>query len=275
MVSVVHRPLSAADLQPAAPLRCLIGPVFVLDTVDSTNAFLLARAAEVGDGAIAVAEYQTAGRGRLGRRWEAPRGAAVLLSALLHVAGDDPLVTLAALLGAVAICEAVEAVTACHPTVRWPNDVVLGGRKVGGVLAETRALGNGTGGAGVGRALVIGVGVNCWQQRGHFAGVLAEKATSLEAETPERVERAALAGHVVGSLDRWLSVVRTAPDGAARLRDAWRARCADLGTRVTLEHDGRTWSGTLLDIADDADVIVQLDQGGRRHFAAATTTRVW
>jgi len=270
MATNVHRPLNAAALRPAAPLRCLRGPVFTLDTVDSTNAFLLARAGELADGSLAVAEYQTAGRGRLGRRWEAPRGAAVLLSVLLHEPADSPLLTLAALLGAVAACEAVAAQTDCHPAVRWPNDIVLAGRKLGGVLAETR-----TGPEPRARALVLGVGLNCWQQHGHFAGALADKATSLETAADTPVDRAALARALVASLDRWLTSVRGTADGPAHLRDAWRAFCADLGTRITLEHDGRTWFGTLVDITDDADLIVQLDEGGRRHFAAATTTRFW
>ncbi|MCK4341676.1 MAG: biotin--[acetyl-CoA-carboxylase] ligase [Phycisphaerae bacterium] len=263
-----QRPLTVDDLLPHGPLGRLGGRVFVHETLDSTNAFLLGRAADAGDGAVAGAEYQTAGRGRLGRRWEAPRGAAILLSVLLHEAADSPVLTHGALLGAVAACEAIEAATDCSPGVRWPNDIMLNRRKLGGVLAESCTHADG-------RAVVIGVGLNCLQQRGHFKGELADKATSLECESHQPVDRAALAAGLLARLDDWLASSAQEPRDWAALRAAWRARCEDVGTRVTLEHDGHVFTGTALDISDTGDVIVELDQGGRRHFAAATTTRVW
>jgi BirA family biotin operon repressor/biotin-[acetyl-CoA-carboxylase] ligase len=243
--------------------------VFVHDTIDSTNRFLLEQAATLGDGAVASAEYQTAGRGRLGRRWLAPRGSSVLLSVLLLESADSPLLAQGALLASLAACEAVEAATDCSPTVRWPNDVMVAGRKVGGVLAESCLLG-----CHATRAVVIGVGINCLQQRGHFADELARTATSLESESARAVNRASVASGLLARLDHWLRVTVEQLDGWTQVRSAWRARCQDQGTRVTLEHDGRTFAGTALDISDDGDLVVELDQGARRAFTAATTTRV-
>lgn len=261
-----QRPLTESDLLPQGPLRRLGRRVFVRDTVDSTNALLLREAPRAGDGALAWAEVQTAGRGRLGRRWEAPRGSSILLSALLLEPPDSPLLAWAALLGAVAACEAVEATTDCTPSVRWPNDIVLEGRKLGGILAESCPLGDRS-------ALVIGVGLNCLQQPGHFPPALIHTATSLECATIQPVQRAAVAAALVAHLDAWLLRAGREPGRGSDLRAAWRARCADLGTRLTLEQNGRRFTGTLLDISSHADLILQLDQGGRRHFDAATTTR--
>lgn len=267
MATNPHRPLTSADLLPAGPLRRLGTRVFTHETIDSTNEYLLEHAAEAGDGAIAWAEFQTAGRGRLGHKWTAPRNSSVLLSILLHEPPTSPLLTLGTLLGAVAVCEAVEAASDCQPTLRWPNDVMAGGRKLGGVLAESCPL-------GPRRALVIGVGLNCLQQPGHFAGELAIKATSLECSACRPVDRAGLAAALLQSLDGWL--VRVAePAGAEQLRAAWRGRCADFGSRATLHHDGRPFAGTVLDVTEAGDLIVQLDEGGRRRFVAATTTRAW
>jgi BirA family transcriptional regulator, biotin operon repressor / biotin---[acetyl-CoA-carboxylase] ligase len=263
-----HRPLTAEDLLPHGPLRRLGRQVYVQATVDSTNAFLLERAGQLEDGALACAEFQSAGRGRLGRRWEAPRGAAVLLSVLLHEPADAPVLTRGAMLGCVAACEAVEAATDCTPTIRWPNDIALGAGKLGGVLTETRVCDGG-------RAVVIGIGLNCLQQAGHFKGDLAAKAVPLDMVSTQPVSRAAAARGLVAALDRWLSRVAEAPEGWAALAGAWRRRCDDFGQRVTLEHDGRVIAGTALEVTADGELVVQPEQGRRRSFSAATTTRVW
>lgn len=264
----MHGPLREIDLLPNGALRRIGHQVRLLDTVDSTNALLLGRAAELGDGAVVHAEFQSAGRGRLGRRWVAPRGSSIMLSVLLIEPAGSPLLEVGALLGTLAACEAVDQTTDCRPAVRWPNDLVLAGCKLGGVLAEVATLNER-------RALVIGVGINCLQQRGHFAGELSDKATSLECASESAIQRAPIAAALLRRLDAWLHVGAARSDGWHCLRTAWRDRCADLGMRVTLEQDTRTYTGTVLDIADAGDLVVELDQGGRRHFAAATTTRVW
>jgi BirA family biotin operon repressor/biotin-[acetyl-CoA-carboxylase] ligase len=140
---------------------------------------------------------------------------------------------------------------------------------VGGVLAESCSLPERSG-----RAVVIGAGINCLQQRGHFTDELARIATSLECESAEPVNRASVAAGLLARLDHWLRVAVEQPDGWTRVRSAWRVRCQDTGARVTLEHDGRTFTGTALDISEEGDLVVELDQGGRRAFAGTTTARV-
>jgi len=283
VISIVDRPgsLTADDLLSRGPLRRLGRRVLVFDTIDSTNGLLLERAAEFGDGTVAHAELQTAGRGRLGRRWDAPRGSSILLSVLLIEPPESPLLSHGALLGAVSACEAIEEHTECEPLIRWPNDVVVGGRKLGGVLAESSLLASvpnddaARGPASWPRAVVIGLGIDCLQQPGHFRDDLQDKATSLYQESRQPVRRAPLAAGLIASIDNWLDRLARDGDGWSALRTAWRARCADVGARVNLEHDGRSFSGTAIDISDEGDLIVQLDQGGRRHFGSATTTRAW
>lgn len=278
-MSIEHRPVTSSDLLPAGPLRRIGRQVFLHETIESTNQFLLERAGELVDGAVAWAEFQTAGRGRLGRRWDAPRGAAVLVSVLLHEAADSPVVTHGSLLGTVAACEGIGGATECMPVVRWPNDILLGGRKVGGVLVESSGRVTANGGqqrdtaSGGGRAIVLGIGVNCLQQSGHFTGALGDTATSLERESSSPVSRARVAAKILLQIDDWLARCAGGSEGWGELRAAWRARCEDLGRRVSLEHDGRVFAGTVLDISDAGDIVVELDRGGRRCFAAATTTR--
>jgi BirA family biotin operon repressor/biotin-[acetyl-CoA-carboxylase] ligase len=235
----------------------------MLGEMDSTNAFLL-RDSNAPDGAVVHAEFQSAGRGRLGRRWLAPRGSSVMLSALLREPAGSGLLELAPRLGAVAACEAIESGAGLRPAVRWPNDLALGGRKLAGVLVEAAAAD-----AGASR-IVIGVGINCLQQRGHFSGELADRATSLEIESPRPVFRERVARALVERLDELLSA--TPP---VEVRRRWRERCQDVGQAIMLRHDGRTFCGTVLDIYDSGALLVELEDGQRRKFEAATTTRVW
>jgi BirA family biotin operon repressor/biotin-[acetyl-CoA-carboxylase] ligase len=270
-----HQPLSVNDLLPRGPLRRLGGRAHMHDTIDSTNAFLLREAQTAGDGAVAHAELQTAGRGRLGRRWEAPRGSSVTLSVLLLEPDNSPLLALGSLLGALAACEAIEASTDCAPAVRWPNDVVIGGRKLGGVLTESCVVpASGRAAPGARRAVVIGVGINCLQQRGHFKGDLARTATSLECESHHPVPRGTVAAGLLERLDHWINI-GPQPDGWRQMRLDWRQRCNDFGTQVRLEQDARVFAGTVLEVDEQGDLVVELHQGGRRHFASTTTTRLW
>jgi BirA family biotin operon repressor/biotin-[acetyl-CoA-carboxylase] ligase len=283
----MHRPLTEKDLFPNGPLNRLGRQVLVLDQADSTNAVLLAQAAALADGTVAVADYQTAGRGRHGRRWTAPRGSSILLSLLLIESGDSPLslggssrettptVPHAAMLTALAACEAIDACTDCQPALRWPNDLALGGKKLGGVLAESTPIGPATPARPRARALVIGVGINCLQQPGHFQGELADKATSLEIESAQPIRRAALARELLRQIDARLVACARESRGWEQVRTAWKSRCDDLGARVTLQDGGQPFTGTVLDITADGDLLVQLDRGGRRHFGSATTTRLW
>ena len=268
----MHVPFEPAALFPEGPIGRLGHFVRAFDDLDSTNAWLLARSADLPDGAVVTAECQSAGRGRFNRRWIAPRGSSILLSVLLHEPERSPVLAGATLLAATAAAEAVEQETACRVTLHWPNDLVASGRKLGGVLAESKRIPPVAGVAR--RSLVIGIGINCLQQRGHFAPELAEIATSLEIECPEPVHRLDVARALLARIEAWLQDLTHASDGATRLVQEWTNRCSDLGARIILEEDGRRYAGTVLEIAADGELIVQIDEGGRRRFEPATTTRI-
>ena len=212
-----HR-LSETELLADGPLARLASRVFTFDEIDSTNAFLLARADELPDGAIAAAEFQSAGRGRQGRQWTAPRGSSVMLSVLLIEPGDSVLLTRATMLASLAACEALDACTDQQVGLRWPNDLVLRGRKLGGVLAESTTLPPNRG------AMVVGIGINCLQQRGHFDNGLAQKATSLEIESVLAIDRPAIAARLVARLDDRLTRLARGGGQAAELAfTCWRS----------------------------------------------------
>ena len=216
------------------------------------------------DGLVVFAEYQSAGRGRFGRTWHAPRGAGLLCSIVVidrrnELAGGE-----IALLAAVAACDAIRVCTNVSPVIKWPNDLLVGGRKLGGILVESRPHG------GQCRAFVVGIGINCLQQRGHLHAALAVTATSLELECAGPVDRSMLAGSLLEELDRWLRAPREWSYDV--LRREWLARSEPLGQRVALEHAGNRYTGSMIDVDPAGRLVVQLDDGSVRIFGAATTT---
>jgi BirA family biotin operon repressor/biotin-[acetyl-CoA-carboxylase] ligase len=219
-----------------------------LATVDSTQeaAFALASAG-APDGAAVVADTQTAGRGRRGRRWHDEAGTSLLVSVMLRPGlppGLRPLLSYAA---AVAVVETLRTV-GLDARVKWPNDVLVGGRKIAGILLEARE--------GV---VVVGVGLNVNQRR--FPPALAGRATSVALETGRAADRGALLATLLDALDRWRA--RLEQEGFAPVRERWCVVSDTLGRGVRV--DGTT--GVAVDL-DAAGALVVDGEGGRRRVLA-------
>ena len=207
----------------------------------SSNADLLAAAgAGAAEGTVLVAEAQTAGRGRLGRRWASPPRAGLTFSVLLRPDGvPAALLGWLPLLAGVAATASVYAVTAVDATLKWPNDVLVGQRKLGGILAER-----------TGAAVVVGIGINVWQARADLPPDSAATSLALVAGAgvtgqagvggPGLRER--LLASLLGELGRWYESWRNqASPGdadACGLRQEYVRRCATLGREVTVTMPG-------------------------------------
>ncbi len=186
--------------------------------IGSTNDRGLAWLAEgASSGSVIVADEQTQGRGRLGRVWYAPPGTALMLSYLLYPSSDD--LPFAGMMGALAVCETVEALGA-QAGIKWPNDVQIDGRKLCGVLPEASWQDGRLIGA------LIGIGLNV---RIDFTGTPFEQtAISLETAVGQ-VDRIEVLIRLLDRLDYWSA--RLSSDD---LFDAWRDRLVMLGRRVTI-----------------------------------------
>lgn len=184
---------------------------------DSTNerAKRLA-AAGAKHGTLVTADAQTAGRGRQGRSWRAPRGSALLMSLILRRLFPHHAVL--PLTAAVAVCEACESVAPVECRIKWPNDVWIGDRKLAGVLVEGRPQE---------RWAVVGVGLNVTAGRLEFPWDLRDTATSLSAETGARPDRESVLRALLEVLERRLD------DDVDDVIAAWRARDALRGERVS------------------------------------------
>jgi len=143
------------------------------------------------EGTVAVAEEQSEGRGRLGRSWQAPAGTSVLVSVLLRPPIESARLPELSLVAGGAVAQAIAAVTGINPAIKFPNDVLVGGRKVAGILAESSD----------GR-VVLGIGVNANQTREQLPAGAQTEPTSLRLELGEPVDRATLLSAILLQLER-------------------------------------------------------------------------
>ncbi|MGH2699362.1 MAG: biotin--[acetyl-CoA-carboxylase] ligase [Actinomycetota bacterium] len=263
----------ASDLSDEILERALLGRFGryrrVYDSIDSTNLEALRWAAEQGaaEGSLVVADTQTAGRGRWGRSWLSQPGAGLLFSVVLRPSSVEPgLLTTA---GGLAVARAIEVTSGLRATLKWPNDVLIGERKVSGVLVEATSAGHAT------NAVVLGAGINLHARREERPAEIAESATSIAQELDSagggRVPpRAELLGSVLGELEALYAALST-NTGRAELIEEAGVRSSILGRGVTVRFaDGSSIEGVAAALAEDGALL--LDDG--RTVAAGEIERL-
>lgn len=234
----------------------------IRDEVGSTQdlAFLLAEHG-APDGSVAAADRQVRGRGRLGRAWESPAGAGLLASMVLRPPAappTSPMLLVAAT--AVAVAEAVERVAGVRALLRWPNDLLVGDRKLAGILVETRDF------EPAAPLFVLGVGVNVAQEAADFPAEIRAEATSLRIESGRAPDRGDLLAAVIEGIDAWRG--RLARGDGAAVEEAYRARAAYLGRPVTALEGSERRDGVLESVSPSAGVVLRGSDGARRTLRA-------
>lgn len=232
-----------------------------LPRVDSTQTTIFDLAAQgAPDRTVVVADYQAAGRGRRGRAWDAPPGTSLLMSILVRPRSGPERWGGYSLVSALAVADALSRLAELAPRLKWPNDVLVRGRKIAGILLESRMPAAGAGGAVAGGVIAVGIGVNLAQRA--FPAALAMRATSVALETGRGgVDRDATLTAVLGAFDDWRA--RLERDGLTPIRARWLALADTIGRRVSV--DGIT--GVAVDL--DIDGALVLQDGERRHRVVA------
>ena len=222
-----------------------------LDEVDSTNTYVSDRARHgAAAGLVAVADHQTAGRGRLDRRWESPPGANLLASVLLRPACGAEEVHLCAGAVALAGADACEAVAGVSPVLKWPNDLLLDGAKLAGVLAEAEFAGSSL------TAVVVGIGLNvAWPGPPEAGGTCLDDMT-------QPVDRQALLDSLLNALGPRCAQLEGAA-GRRALADEVRSRCGTLGQQVRVTLAGEEITGRASAIDDSGRLVVDTASGPR------------
>ena len=217
---------------------------------------------KANDGLAVFAQQQSAGRGRGGNKWLSPKGQSILCSILLLNESCKPeMLTLTA---AVAIAEAIGRCGNKQAKIKWPNDILINDKKIAGILVESKHAKNNFN-------YVIGIGVNCHQKTDSFPPELRHAATSIDIESKTTCDMLSLAKRLLVSLDEWL--IEAKRDGVAILA-RWLQLSTQLGRRVTLQYNRRSFTGRVLGIDPQEGLIVQLEGGGVRMFPAAHTAIV-
>ena len=231
---------------------------FVFDTIDSTNACArILGDAGTAEGAVVVADFQTSGRGRLGRTWIAEPGESLLLSVLLRPRIPIANAGLLTLFASVGIARAIERHIGEPVECKWPNDLLLRGKKVCGILLECLFQQSEVSYA------VIGAGINVNQRA--FPKEISPKGTSLAIETGKSFDRRKVLQTVLSDLDTLYPPVQHGDFDA--IVPEWIKRCKMFGKPVTVQQHGHTMSGIARRLNHDAGLVIETGTGLQTVYA--------
>ena len=214
--------------------------------------------AGAGSGWLTITDFQRRGRGRQGRTWDAPPARALLFSALLRSPVATP--SLVPLLAGQAVAQGIEDATGLLTELKWPNDVLAGGRKLAGILCERPS----------GSLVIVGVGANVNQSAEELT--LESPATSIAVALGEPVSREAVMIALLNAFDTiW---ERAAREGSAWIVPAWRSRSLMLGREVTFNLGGIQQAGVAEDISDDGALVIRAADGRLTRLSAGDVHEV-
>ncbi len=233
--------------------------------VESTNTLAL-QLAEDGaeDGTLVLSEAQKHGRGRMGRSWISQPESGIYLSLILRphfVPMKAPYITF---ISAIAVVEALEHTLGLRPKIKWPNDVMLHGKKIAGILTELRAEMEEI------HYVVVGIGINVSNTR--FPRDLREKVTCITLETRETFSRIQIVQNLLRSFEKWYQIILS--DDYERAYIRWRGYSCTEGNRVEVNLGESILQGTAIHLGEDGSMYVQLDSGEERQVLAGDVTMV-
>ncbi len=236
--------------------------LFVFESIDSTNT-CVKTLAEVGnpEGTVVVADFQTAGRGRLGRSWISEPGANLLFSVLLRPSIRKEAAGQLTFYSAVFIARALERVTQHPMECKWPNDVLLKGKKCCGILLENSIQQDRI------DFSVVGIGINVNQAS--FPEDVRDRATSLFLEFEHNFDRAALLQVMLQEADTLLPCVHRGE--LVQIMDEWNSRCRMFGKPVTLVHGDERVTGTAQGLDPEGGLIIKTPTGDVTYYAGDVT----
>ena len=256
-----YRLLSSPDLLHADDLLSRLGKtkvigrdIRVFEQTTSTND-VIERLARDGakEGVVVFAESQTRGRGRLGRKWMSPTRKGLWFSILLRPELRPPQTTQLTVATATALRRTIESETGLKPEIKWPNDILIGGRKVAGILTELNAELDRV------RYIILGIGVDVNMSAADYPADLRKFATSLKIELGKPVSRPALAAAALQELD--IDYARVCNGQFEVVADEWEKHCTTIGRRVTIQAGERSVRGRAETLGEDGAMMVRTEHG--------------
>lgn len=212
-------------------------------------------------GTLIVADEQKAGRGRMVRKWHSPKGTGIWASFILR---PDIQITHASqltLLTAVAVVQAIKEVTGIIPDIKWPNDILINGKKICGILTELQAEENRI------QSVIIGIGINVNQTKTDFLEDIRDTATSLKIELCKTVDRTLLIQKLCFTLEQLLNLYLS--DGFAPIKRLWETYAVSIGKQITARTLNGTYQGLALGINDDGVLLLKQADGEIKEIYSA------
>ena len=250
--------LIAKELFPERPTGGIPSEIIVEESVESTMDSVWALAARgAPHGTTVFAEEQTQGRGRLGREWAGGHGKGLMFSTLLRSAGESGAGHLLVTAAAIAAARTLQG-TCCLPAqIKWPNDIVIYGKKLCGILLERRP-------ATSHDAWVLGIGLNINQTDEDFPPEVIPQATSIRMETGSPASRELLGRELLAELGVWYGVFER--NDLHLIETSWMNFSSTIGERVEIDEGGKTYAGRVVGLSPLQGLLVQLAPGGLRSF---------
>ena len=247
--------LHAEDLLSLVEGNRVVGrDIRVFEETGSTNDVVEKLARDgVAEGVVVFAETQTKGRGRLGRKWVSPPRKGLWFSVLLRPELRPAAVTQLTVAAATALTRAIRKQTELQPQVKWPNDILIKGRKIAGVLTELSAELDRV------KHVILGIGVDVNLTASDLPPEVRRLATSMRIESGRTYRRADLAAAILTELDRDYSRIREGDFGG--IAEEWGRQCATLGQQVRIETGGRVLEGRAEALDQDGALLLRTDHG--------------
>lgn len=253
--------LSASQIKENLKTNLIGSEVLVFDEVDSTNDVAKGHL-QRDEGLVILADSQTKGKGRLGRSWHSSKGEGIYFSTLLKPRMPLEHLSQLTLMAGVACVSAISVFSKSKPDLKWPNDILLNGKKLAGLLCEycdEKSAG-----------LIVGIGINVNQTE--FPGPLAETATSLRIENGRAVDRVDLIRSLITHLDWEYQAYLL--EGALPLMQKWSENTAIFGKKITLDRGGTIFHGTATRLDEQGNLVVLTEEGREVFFDSGEITHV-
>lgn len=242
------------QVHPTSNIQCIGSKIYHYDSVKSTNDTLLTllknATEEIPEGTIVLAEEQTSGRGRLGRSWQSPADKGIWMSIYLQPKflelSKAFLITFSA---AVAVAQAAKDTCDLSPQIKWPNDVLLNGRKFCGILTETKSEGNTL------TSAVLGIGINVNQEVEDFNDQETSNATSIRIEFGDKVEKEKLIRHIIEKLNENYSALKCRK--YSHILDFWKKYATFLGNQVTFINGKTSKVGIAKGVDENGGIVLE------------------
>lgn len=231
-------------------------------TCESTQIIAADKAREgAPHGTVVIAEEQTDGRGRLDRSWNSTANKGIWMSVIIRPAISPQFAAQFTLVSAVAITQAIQEVTNLTPEIKWPNDILINGKKVTGILTELQAD------MDIVHSIIIGIGVNVNQELSAFEESIQKTATSLKIENGEEIDRSLLVAKILYYLEKYGELY--VENGFKPIKILWESHNCTIGKRIRATTLRETLEGVALGITNDGVLEIKLDSGEIRGVYSA------